>query len=124
MPCHVPCYLQDISFNLAPNTVCGVVGRTGSGKSSLALTLFRLIDVTAGRVLLDGVDVATIGIDALRRQLGIIPQDPVLFSGTVRCVCVCLRVRTLPHVACVLHTRMSAVCVCVCVCLCVCVLWP
>ena len=53
---------------------CGVVGRTGSGKSSLMLALFRLIDVTAGRVLLDGLDVAAIGLDALRRQLAIIPQ--------------------------------------------------
>ena len=53
---------------------CGVVGRTGSGKSSLMLALFRLIDVTAGRVLLDGLDVASIGLGALRRQLAIIPQ--------------------------------------------------
>ncbi len=55
-------------------TSCGVVGRTGSGKSSLMLALFRLIDVTSGRVLLDGVDVAKIGLDALRSQLAIIPQ--------------------------------------------------
>ena len=59
---------------LQGGTSCGVVGRTGSGKSSLMLALFRLIDVTAGRVLLDGVDVAKIGLDALRRQLAIIPQ--------------------------------------------------
>ena len=59
---------------LQGGTSCGVVGRTGSGKSSLMLALFRLIDVTSGRVLLDGVDVAKIGLDALRRQLAIIPQ--------------------------------------------------
>ena len=59
---------------LQGGTSCGVVGRTGSGKSSLMLALFRLINVTAGRVLLDGVDVAKIGLDALRRQLAIIPQ--------------------------------------------------
>lgn len=51
-----------------------MVGRTGSGKSSLMLALFRLIDITSGRVLLDGLDVAKIGLDALRRQLAIIPQ--------------------------------------------------
>lgn len=53
---------------------CGVVGRTGSGKSSLMLALFRLVNVTRGRVCIDGIDVASIGLDALRSQLAIIPQ--------------------------------------------------
>ncbi|EFJ47496.1 hypothetical protein VOLCADRAFT_30254, partial [Volvox carteri f. nagariensis] len=80
----LPPVLRDLSFSLPPGTSCGVVGRTGSGKSSLMLTLFRLIDVVGGRILLDGCDTATLGLDALRRQLAIIPQDPVLFSGTLR----------------------------------------
>ena len=56
----------------------------GSGKSSLMLALFRLISVDSGRILLSGMDTRSVGLDALRRQLAIIPQDPVLFSGTIR----------------------------------------
>ncbi|BDA43779.1 probable cystic fibrosis transmembrane conductance regulator [Coccomyxa sp. Obi] len=80
----LPPVLSDISFTLEAGASCGVVGRTGSGKSSLMLALFRLIEVTSGRIMLDGVDTGRIGLDALRRQLAIIPQDPVLFSGTLR----------------------------------------
>ncbi|KDD72696.1 hypothetical protein H632_c3011p0, partial [Helicosporidium sp. ATCC 50920] len=80
----LPPVLKDLSFALPPGTRCGVVGRTGSGKSSLLLALFRLIPVTRGRVLLGGTDVARVALDCLRRQLAVIPQDPVLFSGTVR----------------------------------------
>jgi ABC-type oligopeptide transport system ATPase subunit len=58
-----------------------VVGRTGSGKSSLLLALYELIELTSGRVLLDGLDVSTIALSCLRQQFAIIPQDPLLFSG-------------------------------------------
>ena len=80
----LPPVLRDITFSLPGGVSCGVVGRTGSGKSSLMLTLFRLIPVTGGRITIDDVDTSKLGIDALRRQIAIIPQDPVLFSGTLR----------------------------------------
>ena len=66
--------LRELSFELPAGTSCGVVGRTGSGKSSLMLTLFRLIDVTSGAIYIDGLDISTIGLDALRSHLAIIPQ--------------------------------------------------
>ncbi|KAL4424666.1 hypothetical protein ABPG77_004473 [Micractinium sp. CCAP 211/92] len=80
----LPPVLRDLSFTLEGGMSCGVVGRTGSGKSSLMLTLFRLIPVTSGSILIDDVDTAGLALDALRRQVAIIPQDPVLFSGTLR----------------------------------------
>ena len=75
--------LKGLTFSVAAGTVCGVVGRTGSGKSSLLLALFRLIDVDGGCVRLGGVDVARVPLPALRRQVAVIPQDPLLFSGAV-----------------------------------------
>lgn len=76
--------LKNLSFRIEGGTSCGIVGRTGSGKSSLMLSLFRLIPITDGIVFIDNLDVSKIALDALRSQVAIIPQDPVLFSGTVR----------------------------------------
>lgn len=80
----LPEVLKNISFSIEGGASCGVCGRTGSGKSSLMLTLFRLIPVTSGTMYLDGIDTCLLRLHTLRRHLAIIPQDPVLFSGTLR----------------------------------------
>mmetsp|Transcript_11549 Transcript_11549/g.40382 ORF Transcript_11549/g.40382 Transcript_11549/m.40382 type:complete len:1626 (-) Transcript_11549:176-5053(-) len=79
-----PLVLKSVSFTVHAGEKVGVVGRTGSGKSSLLLTLYRIVEVESGSVSLDGHDCANLGLTTLRRNLAIIPQDPVLFSGTVR----------------------------------------
>ncbi|KAI8381242.1 P-loop containing nucleoside triphosphate hydrolase protein [Radiomyces spectabilis] len=79
-----PPVLRNISFETRPREKIGIVGRTGSGKSTLALSLFRFMEATEGRIVIDGVDIHSIGLEDLRSRLTIIPQDPVLFSGTLR----------------------------------------
>ncbi|XP_077017993.1 ATP-binding cassette sub-family C member 10 isoform X2 [Tamandua tetradactyla] len=80
----LPNALDRVTFHVQPGEKLGIVGRTGSGKSSLLLVLFRLLEPNAGRVLLDGVDTSQLELAELRSQLAIIPQEPFLFSGTVR----------------------------------------
>ncbi|TDL28100.1 P-loop containing nucleoside triphosphate hydrolase protein [Rickenella mellea] len=80
----LPAALDHLSFTVKPCEKIGVVGRTGSGKSTLALSLLRIIEPSEGRILLDGIDVTTIGLEDLRTQITIVSQDVSLFSGTIR----------------------------------------
>ncbi|KAG6453082.1 hypothetical protein O3G_MSEX007962 [Manduca sexta] len=76
--------LRDLTCAVAPRDKLGIVGRTGAGKSTLTLGLFRIVEAMGGKILIDGVDISTIGLHQLRSRITIIPQDPVLFSGTLR----------------------------------------
>ncbi|KAI8379596.1 P-loop containing nucleoside triphosphate hydrolase protein [Radiomyces spectabilis] len=76
--------LRGLSFSINPREKIGVVGRTGSGKSTLALSFFRFVEATKGRILIDNIDIKHLGTEDLRANLTIIPQDPTLFSGTLR----------------------------------------
>ncbi|OMH80271.1 Metal resistance protein YCF1 [Zancudomyces culisetae] len=76
--------LKNINVGISPSEKVGVVGRTGAGKTSLTLGLFRIIEPFEGRILIDDLDITKIGLYDLRSRISIIPQDPVLFSGSVR----------------------------------------
>lgn len=79
-----PDVVQDISLDIAPGDVVALVGRSGAGKTTIASLLPRFWDVTSGRITLDGVDIRELSLDTLRGAIGIVPQEPVLFSGTIR----------------------------------------
>ena len=80
----LPPVLRGVTFTIPPGSSAGLCGRTGSGKSSLLLALFRLIPLTSGTIRLGGLDISGLALDALRRQVAVIPQSPTLFGGSIR----------------------------------------
>jgi len=80
----LPHVISGISFSIEPGETLALVGRSGAGKTTIASLLPRFWDVTAGRITLDGLDVRSLSLHSLRSAIGIVPQEPVLFSGTVR----------------------------------------
>ncbi|KAJ0017775.1 hypothetical protein Pint_11106 [Pistacia integerrima] len=80
----LPPVLHGLSFTVSPTEKVGIVGRTGAGKSSMLNALFRIVEIEKGRIMIDDCDFAKFGLTDLRKVLSIIPQSPVLFSGTVR----------------------------------------
>ena len=81
---HLPAVLKRVSFELAPATHLGVVGRTGAGKSTLVSSFFRMVEAAEGEITIDGVNIASLGLSKLRKGLNVILQEPVLVTGTLR----------------------------------------
>ncbi|SCV05082.1 LANO_0G18074g1_1 [Lachancea nothofagi CBS 11611] len=80
----LPKVIKNVSFTVDPNCKVGIVGRTGAGKSTIITALFRFLDPESGHIKIDNVDITTIELKRLRQSITIIPQDPTLFTGTVK----------------------------------------
>ncbi|KAI0376643.1 P-loop containing nucleoside triphosphate hydrolase protein [Hypomontagnella monticulosa] len=76
--------LKNVTFKIQPREKVGIVGRTGAGKSSLTLAIFRALEAESGKILIDDIDIGMIGLQDLRQAITIVPQDPTLFTGTIR----------------------------------------
>ena len=76
--------LKNLNFTISPGEKIGIVGRTGSGKSTLCLSLFRILEATSGQILIDDIDISLIGLSLLRSIITVIPQDPTLIEGSLR----------------------------------------
>ena len=75
--------VDGVSFNIGTGETVAIVGQTGSGKSSLVSLIARFYEVNSGGVFVDGYDVRSVTLHSLRKQIGIVPQDPILFTGTI-----------------------------------------
>jgi ATP-binding cassette subfamily C (CFTR/MRP) protein 4 len=80
---NLPDVLKNLSLRIKPGEKIGIVGRTGAGKSSIVQAMFRVAE-PSGTILIDGVDIKAVALSDLRKQLSLIPQEPVLFTGTIR----------------------------------------
>lgn len=80
----LPLVLDRVTLTIKSKEKVGIVGRTGAGKSSLVTAILRMVEMESGSILIDGVDITGIGLNALRSRIAVIPQDPVLFSGSIR----------------------------------------
>ena len=76
--------LDNLSFFVNPGEKIGVVGRTGAGKSTICLSVSRIVEIIEGQILIDNVDIRGVNLDYLRSQITVIPQDPTMFTGTLR----------------------------------------
>lgn len=80
----LPLVLKGLNIDIPPQSKVGVVGRTGAGKSTLMVSLLRIVELDSGKVFIDDQDIRCLGLTRLRKSIAVIPQDPVLFSGTIR----------------------------------------
>lgn len=80
----LPLVLKDVNADIKGHEKIGICGRTGAGKSSIMVALYRIVELQSGKIEIDGLDILKLGLNNLRSKLSIIPQDPVLFKGTIR----------------------------------------
>lgn len=76
--------LNNLSFEVAPGEKIGVVGRTGAGKSTICLSLSRIVEIVSGSIKIDGINIREVDLNYLRSRITVIPQDPTMFTGTLR----------------------------------------